>query len=109
MIVAIILVKQFSVQWISIETLALNNLQTNSNIVLLLQAAEIKEDDLKTATECKEQEKATDEDFQSFLSHKLEQSRPGKCLLACIYEKENVVCITSINQVISLNFWCCKL
>lgn len=46
---------------------------------------------MKTVNECKEQEKATDEDVQAFLSHKLEQSHAGKCLVACIYEKEEIV------------------
>lgn len=42
-------------------------------------------------TECKEQEKATDEDMQAFLSHKLVQSHTGKCLVACFYEKDGIV------------------
>lgn len=50
------------------------------------------EEKIKTAAECKDQEKATDEDVQAFISHKLQQSRSGKCLLACIYEKMGIVC-----------------
>lgn len=45
------------------------------------------EDKMKLLNECKEQEKATDEDVQMFLSQKKPESKGGKCLMACIYEK----------------------
>lgn len=68
------------------------------------------EDKMKTAAECKDQEKATDEDVQAFISHKLQQSRSGKCLLACIYEKSGAVSVfINIIRFVSLNFWCWKI
>lgn len=33
------------------------------------------------------QEKATDEDVQMFLNMKKPESKSGKCLMACVYEK----------------------
>lgn len=60
------------------------------------------EDKIKTAKECKEEEKATDEDMQAFVSHKLQQTPTGKCFLACIYEKNGSVC--SFNVYFSIIF-----
>lgn len=56
------------------------------------KAAELSEDKMTLANECKEKEKATDEDVQIFANHKLQQTSTGKCLVACIYEKYGGVC-----------------
>lgn len=58
------------------------------------------EDKMKIVDECKEVEKATDEDMQAFVNHKLQQTEAGKCLLACIYEKNGGVCVFSIYSFI---------
>lgn len=67
------------------------------------KADETSEDKMKTANECKEQEKATDEDLQAFTNHKLQQTQTGKCLMACIYEKNGGVCVPLLY---SKNFLC---
>lgn len=41
--------------------------------------------------ECKVTEKATDADVQAFLSHKIPQNRSGKCIMACVFEKNGDV------------------
>lgn len=43
--------------------------------------------------ECKAQEKASDADVESILTHKPIQSlsMPAKCLVACMFEKTGVV------------------
>lgn len=42
---------------------------------------------MKLLNDCKVQEKATEEDVQMFLNQKKPESKSGKCLMACIYEK----------------------
>lgn len=46
---------------------------------------------MSVLNECKVQEKATDADVQGFLSHKIPQNRSGKCLMACVLEKNGDV------------------
>lgn len=49
------------------------------------------DDKMKLLNDCKDQEKATDDDVQMFLSQKKPQTKGGKCLIACIYEKKGGV------------------
>lgn len=61
------------------------------------------DDKMKMVAECKEQEKAAEEDVQAFITHKLQQSRTGKCFLACIYEKIETVRL--LNHFIRIRFY----
>lgn len=63
------------------------------------------DDKMKMVAVCKDQEKATEEDVQAFITHKLQQSRTGKCFLACIYEKVELVRIFNhfIPYFVSIN------
>lgn len=54
---------------------------------------------MSVLNECKVQEKATDADVQGFLSHKIPKNRNGKCLMACVLEKNGDV--NTIIQIIS--------
>lgn len=68
-----------------------------------IQADVIPEDKVKLLNECKMQEKATDEDVHMFLGQKRPQSKSGKCLIACIYEKTGGVC--EIHQSIMIELY----
>lgn len=46
---------------------------------------------MSVLNECKVEEKATDADVQGFLAHKIPQIRSGKCLMACVFEKNGDV------------------
>lgn len=63
------------------------------------KADEPSEEKMKIAKECKEKEKATDDDVQAFLNHKLQQSPTGKCLVACVYEKAGGVCVSFTHKI----------
>lgn len=41
--------------------------------------------------ECKEQEKATDEDVETMIDEKYPDSKEGKCLIACMQEQFGIV------------------
>lgn len=47
--------------------------------------------------ECKVTEKATDADVQGFLAHKIPQNRSGKCVMACVFEKNGDVMSIALN------------
>ncbi|XP_055298616.1 general odorant-binding protein 19d-like [Sitodiplosis mosellana] len=55
------------------------------------------EEKKKIIDECKAQEKATDDDVQQLMSHKLPNGPNGKCFLACINEKTGVIKDGKIN------------
>lgn len=46
---------------------------------------------MNVLNQCKFEEKATDADVQGFLKHKIPQNRSGKCLMACVFEKNGDV------------------
>lgn len=83
-------------QWISLKICVFFILHSKADETAEEHAKHhgISEDKMKIVNECKEQEKATDDDFQAFLSHKLQQTSTGKCLMACIYEKIGGVCVS---------------
>lgn len=41
--------------------------------------------------ECKQQEKASDDDVLQFMNHKIPQGPNAKCFLACVHEKTGIV------------------
>lgn len=49
------------------------------------------EEKKKVLNECKDQEKATDEDVQNVMNHKIPQGPNSKCLLACMHEQMGIV------------------
>lgn len=72
----------------------LSNLITFDFIQLSIQAGPMPDPPMNLMSvlnECKVQEKATDADVQGFLSHKIPQIRTGKCLMACVFEKNGDV------------------
>lgn len=58
---------------------------------------------MSVLNECKVQEKATDADVQGFLNHKIPTDHNGKCLMACVLEKNgDVSALGQIAQVSGL-------
>lgn len=46
--------------------------------------------------ECKNVEKASDDDVRSYLNPRLAQGPRVKCLLACMYEKSGLVSLSAL-------------
>lgn len=55
------------------------------------------EEQKKIFNECKEQEKASEDDIQEFMDYKVPQSPKAKCVLACMHEKSKIVCYFLMN------------
>lgn len=43
--------------------------------------------------ECKPQESASDDEVKSLSARNVPTTKPGKCLLACVHEKLEMVCV----------------
>lgn len=65
---------------------------------LALSEEEMKKIFMETAMACKASEGASDDDFASLAAKKPPTTHEGKCLMACIVEKEGVVSCSSVHQ-----------
>lgn len=58
----------------------------------------------KLFNDCKDKEKATDEDVKTMMARDIPTTRTGKCLIACVHENLGIVCITLHYQQIEASF-----